>query len=419
MIILKSTNPKFSWVLRKNPETQRTKNEPFSKAVRKGMAYGWFTTDQEFRIIFKDSPTESSFNTISDFEYLDRTRYASPYLPIALTTALLASAQKEHTEEDSDGFVHSAKFVVEFSNPTNAIRIAEIMPCKIELNQIGVRLYVVKMTTDVSIRFLLNCMISYLITQAVMDENLYIPMDDQSVKKYVDAMNVIDADYYVRYNMAVKCIRSPNVFKEMKQSLENGKFVMNFGDTQVHRFNAIDVELTGGNELFDIGCGELYYTKRLVKRYKTINAFDANPEIQESNQRFITNRNIENINLLGKFDCTSELPNSKTTDVLITEVLEHMPQECATDILNRLLGGVYNKIVITVPNKDFNRFYGLSDEDIRHPDHDWEPTEEEFKNYIQNVVGNRANIRFFDVGDGVICGDKIIRASIGVVLEMK
>ena len=70
----------------------------FQKPLRKGTAYGWFVNDNEFRMTFVDSPTESSFNTRGDYEYLDRTRYTSPYLPIAMITTLLNTAQKKDFE---------------------------------------------------------------------------------------------------------------------------------------------------------------------------------------------------------------------------------------------------------------------------------------------------------------------------------
>jgi len=261
MIKIESTNPKFSWILRKNPETQRTKNEPFSKALRKGMSYGWFTTDQQFNLLFIDSKTETSFNTIGDFEYLDRTRYCSPYLPIALIANLLASAQKEDVPEDTADFQTTIEFISEFSDPKLAHRVIKtVTDAKIELVQMQHHLYNVKISAT-GVRKALNWTIAFLITQAVLDPMIYIPMDDESVKKYINALNIVDAPYYMRYITANKCIKSPVVFDTVKNSLENEKFQMNFGDSQNHRWLAIEKHLNGGAALFDIGCGELYYTK--------------------------------------------------------------------------------------------------------------------------------------------------------------
>lgn len=403
MITLTSTNPKFSWILRKNPETQRTKNEPFSKALRKGTAYGWFPDDQTFNMMFIDSPTESSFNTISDFEYLDQTRYSSPYLPIAMIATLLASAQKEQVEEDvTSGEIATFECIVNLADPKMAMRINRTTSIQIEMVQIQHHLYKLKFSCPFGIRYLLNYVISFLITQAVADPHLYVPMDEESFKKYVSAMNVIDAPYYMRYSTALKCAKSPQTFANLKPMLENGQYVMNYGDTQNHRWMAIKKHLQGNKKLIDIGCGELFYERRLYNLYDEFDSYDADHKIQERNKHLVEVRQQDKIKLHGKYDEHAAIPDSKDTDVLLTEVLEHMPLVDANILLNRVLSGTFNKVVVTMPNKDFNRFYGLSDDEKRHPDHHYEPTEREFWNFmLVTAIKHKCKVEFFNVGDGV------------------
>lgn len=414
MITLKSTNPKFSWILRKNPETQRSKNEPFSKSLRKGTAHGWFPDDQTFKMLFIDSPTESSFNTISDFEYLDQTRYCSPYLPIAMIGALLASAQKEVMEEDSTGFESTFDCIVNLADPKMAKRIKKTATIDIEMVQLQHHLYKLVFKTDNGIRYLLNYVISFLITQAVSDPNLYVPMDEDSFKKYVSAMNVINAPYYMRYVTALRCAKSPQTFSSLKPMLENSQFVMNHGDTQNHRWMAIQKYLQGNKKLIDIGCGELFYERRLYNLYDEFESYDADPKIQDRNKHLIEVRQQDKIKLHGKYDDQSDIPDSNDTDVLLTEVLEHMPLVDAICLLNRILSGNFNKVVVTMPNKDFNRFYGLSDDEKRHPDHHYEPTEREFWAMMLDVaIKNKCQVEFFNVGDGV----ENAHASLGCVFH--
>lgn len=112
--------------------------------------------------------------------------------------------------------------------------------------------------------------------------------------------------------------------------------------------------------------------------------------------------------------------------MLITEVLEHMPKEDAVKLLDSVLAGEFNKVVVTMPNKDFNRFYGLSDDEMRHPDHRYEPTESEFYVWMMDAaIKNRCQVEFFNVGDrvcnrtntdtGTICA----YVSLGCVFTMK
>lgn len=402
MITLTSTSPKFSWILRKNPETQRTKNEPFSKSLRKGTAYGWFTDDQTFKMLFIDSPTESSFNTISDFEYLDQTRYCSPYLPIAMIGALLASAQKEVMEEDSTGFESTFECIVNLADPKMAKRIEKTITIDLEMSQLQHHLYKLVFKTNKGIRYLLNYVISFLITQAVSDPNLYVPMDEDSFKKYVSAMNVIDAPYYMRYITALKCMKSPHTFSQIRSELENSKFVMNHGDTQNHRWMAIKKHLQGNKKLIDIGCGELFYARRLYNLYDEFDSYDADHKIQERNKHLVEVRQQDKIKLHGKYDEHAAIPDSKDVDVLLTEVLEHMPKENAMELLDRVLSGNFNKVVVTMPNKDFNEFYGVSDDESRHPDHHYEPSNESFIRMMSFFARkNGCELRFIDVGDGV------------------
>jgi len=88
------------------------------------------------------------------------------------------------------------------------------------------------------------------------------------------------------------------------------------------------------------------------------------------------------------------------TDLLITEMLEHVPKEKAIQFLEGIKEKAFRKLVITLPNKDFNQFYKLGEE-FRHDDHCWEPTYQEsvdmmsfiFNDKLKEVkkIGDRIN----------------------------
>lgn len=421
-MIIRSTNPKFSWILRKNPETQRTSNEPFSKALRKGVLYGWFNGEQEFRMFFQDSVTESSFNTISDFEYLDRTRYVSPYLPIAMIATLLASAQKEKVEEDSEGFDHEARFLVDIAKPylaKRAIRSMQEVGVDIDMVSLQNNLHQITFKSKVGVFHLLNCIISFLIPQSVLDVKNYVPMDDGSIKKYVTVMNNINAPYYLRYMFSMNCIKSPVLFKELRSEMQGANFIMNFGNTQDHRWEAIKPYLIGDKDkdLVDIGCGEMFYTKRVCSQYRNVYAYDIDTNIQEKNAFIKEKRNMENVSLHGKFDSSSDHVTSDSV-VLITEVLEHMPIEDADSLLQHVLSKNPNRVIVTMPNHEFNKFYGMDVGAFRHEDHHYEPTETEFMEKMIELGKNNNKIAHFNgIGDGVKAEDRWIYSSLMCVFE--
>ena len=70
----------------------------------------------------------------------------------------------------------------------------------------------------------------------------------------------------------------------------------------------------------------------------------------------------------------------------------------------------FNKIIITTPNRSFNKFYMLG-QDFRHDDHKWEYTELQFKEYIQEIVTDDLKVTFLDIGDtvdGISCSQGVI-----------
>ena len=64
-------------------------------------------------------------------------------------------------------------------------------------------------------------------------------------------------------------------------------------------------------------------------------------------------------------------------------------------------------IIITIPNKDFNQFYSLSEEQTRHEDHKWEFGYSEIHKYFDIFKPT-----YFELGDSV----NNITPTIGMIL---
>ena len=114
ILTVSSTNPDLSYILQKNPATILAEKKPFRRSLRKGNLFGWFTNKDatEWRMFFKDSDIDTSFGN-QDFEYLDRSRYSSPQLPISIISEALRSASINRDEKDVDGFMATCKFSME------------------------------------------------------------------------------------------------------------------------------------------------------------------------------------------------------------------------------------------------------------------------------------------------------------------
>ena len=93
----------------------------------------------------------------------------------------------------------------------------------------------------------------------------------------------------------------------------------------------------------------------------------------------------------------------------MTEVLEHMTRDRAESLLVSLLKSEARKIVVTVPNANFNKHYGLEGS-FRHDDHQFEPT---FEDWCDDMVTLAAQYGW-DV-DNVPIGDVVDDQSVSTM----
>ena len=80
-----------------------------------------------------------------------------------------------------------------------------------------------------------------------------------------------------------------------------------------------------------------------------------------------------------------------------------MPYTEAIALVKALQETSVHNIVITVPNKEFNQFYELADEDTRHDDHKWEPTQEDLNAQftLWSETSNEFKVTMKGIGDSV------------------
>lgn len=385
-----STNPKFSYVISKNPATIKESKKPFTRQVRKGVAYGWFSqNDQEFTLWFRDNAAEVSFaeNGNSNFEYLDRSRYGSSYLPIALITACLNSASKNIEPDDVPGFEAYATTALTVRNDRFFHRVVEAFQNEATIQVRPVGLYSYELTVRAPlVHTVLNTLQVICLLQSLSNPGIEIRLDETALEKFLKLINVANAPYYLRYVFATKAFSSRKSFAKLRDKLQGPGMIMFFGDTRRQRFDNINQQLSGGDTLIDIGCGELFYALKLSGRYKEVFAIDADPEMAEANEGRITNRQITNVVSLNAQVDAQWVSENETlfegADVLLTEVVEHMELEQATSLVQAILQTNFRELIITTPNKSFNKHYGMLDEQMRHYDHKWEMTSQEFLAWI-------------------------------------
>ena len=439
IVTIGSNNPQFSHIICKNPATIRDSGKAFRREARKGVVYGWYTDkgaivseggkyegggDQEFRLWFKDNETESSFTEgpQADFEYLDCTRYGSPYAPVSIIQVALPTASKKQDEMDAASYLLKTledsdderlvlnKAYLETTIKVPTFRFLQQMATHFEgqaaisYRPLGGLYYHVRVEAP-TVFLVLNVIQVVCLLQCLTDPDTYIEKNRTAIDRYIRVLNNAKAPYYARYLFQMKAINNRDMFKQLKSELELPGMDLKFGDTRQQRFDAISPYLNGKETLIDIGCGEMFYTIKKAGAYDVIFAVDADQERAENNTGKVKGRGIENIVTLhatANVDWVNENESLFTgADVLLTEVAEHMTFEEATLLIECILNKDIRRLVVTCPNKDFNKHYGLSDEEMRHTDHQWEPTYEEFCDWVVGLYEVGYDCHMFGIGDSV------------------
>jgi len=154
-----------------------------------------------------------------------------------------------------------------------------------------------------------------------------------------------------------------------------------------------------GDYILDVGCG-IGLLCNLLKKYNrkpvgidvstlAVETAKNNVEGVAFNQMYCEQLDYQG----GLFDC-----------VTCTEVIEHLKEPgVAIGEMLRVLKP-RGKLIITTPNRTFNNYYRFDPEDdgFRHSDHNFEMTQEQFKEYILSIIKLLPyDASFFGIGDRI------------------
>lgn len=415
LLTVKSTNPNFSFVTCKNPATGM-----LVKEIRLGKAFGWFSQDNQcYNIYFKDAPTEVSYKSHpdEDFEYVNTTRFNSAMFPINALTEYLKTTFKKAQEHDVVGFSNELVINLMFIKNPKYIDIFKqhFGPLGFEMEAIEVapKNYKVIVQTKRSVRDLLNYVNLFCVFNVLKNDADWFDVSDDVVQKYMECLSSIDAPYFVRYVFKVNLLRNKKIFEKYKKVLETtalyDKLVMTVGNSAIGRRNMVKEHLGDlQNNILDVGCGEGFFVFDMArdlarKGDRQYLAVDTNPEILSEVAAKAERKEIENLHTFLNLDDIPAQDLSEKTDVLMVEVIEHMPLADAEKLVASVLKRVnFQRLIITTPNRDFNQFFSDEEGHMRHDDHHWEMNRSEFVAWIAERLGQTTAIaRIIDVGDSV------------------
>lgn len=379
MLIIRALegNDRFSYVLRKNPLTSQL-NNGFKKEVGTGIYWGYYKNeDKEFHLRF--IPSNNGREELGKVEQLPISHIVDPLTLKGLVSSLLSSAWKEEMEDDGpvelEFFLYTNKNLSPFS--------VNIIDSKHKAHHI--------IQSFPTLFSSLNWFISlcYYLIDDYFKEADYI--------KVSNAVNNAKLAYHPRYLLSKDRDNLGHLFSH--PSINGKSITLVGGNSSLQRRNAItqQLNLTKGeirNTLIDLGAGSLYISRTLSKYYLHTFAIDKTPfgyktkELAKEKGITLIEDSIENWK--GSY---------QGSDVILSEVLEHNPKHIAINLLNLILKDKPNRLIITLPNKEFNVNFLGDYREFRHEDHHWEPNTQDIYDMFPSIPNYKYELK--GIGDSV------------------
>lgn len=410
-LIIESKNEDLSWVLGKNPESGM-----IARNLRSGIVWGWYSNNQTYVTRFNDYTDEVSFkkNIHDNYNYLGSLQYCSPLLLSTIMTELFNSTMNKENLKDIEcenkislNLIKLNKRAINFIEKlNNYIKLFSIVI--VETKYVGLYEFVIKSTKS-TIRELFNY--SYLfgnLLNVLVIGHIDRPNLEQ-LDKMLNFMIKINIPYYPRYLIKTHMISREDfvVLKKKLESISNCSVTMNWGNSQEQRYKFIESNISFSSDIIDFGCGEGFYIKKILPQLSQTNkyiAWDENPE-ELAKVKYFKEKNPQYDNLIIP-DTEEELfefvkKQTSNPIILLSEVFEHIEPTDAIKLVEKIKSNInFKYIIITTPDVEFNIHYSTSDEiNLRHQDHKYEYTKEEFKNVINSIFDCSYKKIFFQVGD--------------------
>lgn len=416
---IKSNNDYLLDILFKNPDTDYGL---YFKTLKNGQIVGNAVNKHYYEVVFQDTkysylPEESN--------QIDYQSYCTPLAVLHICNELFGHILKGKTEfsekvikwlDITQGEADTATCTIEipsFYIDSNWFRNGRFLPSKyfggVNVQQQTNRIFDLTITAkSVFEAFNLLALVA-LFTHVTNDYRVHTYIDDQLAQKYGRILtNIENVPYFVFYLFIMKAVKSENQFKELKPVFET--YLETYGlkanlvlqGTYLQRIHYIVNQLELNIPILDIGCGEFtYYKKMMAKEYKApYYAVDKDTQFERLSENIA--RRYDEDNLIF-YNSLEQFTSNEEVNILLTEVIEHNPKEEADILIKKALSYNFNKLIITTPNVEFNRFYNM-DSEFRHDDHQFELTRKEFEELIENCIPDiegEFKVEFFQLGDNL------------------
>ncbi|MFD1602509.1 hypothetical protein ACFSJW_19650 [Flavobacterium artemisiae] len=424
IIKLKSDNKYFLDILYKNPNTDKGL---YLKELKDGIVIGNVINENEYHCVFLDG--KKSYLP-EEGNQIDFQSYCSPLLALNMMTEFFNHLYKENEVlnetviswlEKSYNEVDTEKCTIEvptFFIDTNWYKNGKYLLSKyidgISLqHKIGnnFELTIEGATVREAVQ---KFSLVALFTHFTNKYAVYTFIDDYFIQKHITMFtNLTGIPYFVFYLFIKRIMRSPIQFEKFKPQLEayfDNQVQFVFTDTHQSRKEFICSKINFDEPILDFGCGELQYFKLLNKKgfEKEYYAYDE-VDFKHIADKIQETQRAEN---LFWIENTAELKDFEG-QIILSEVIEHNSLEEAKALLIWIRDNTnFTTLFVTTPDKDFNVNYELTEE-FRHDDHDFELSNSEFRDLIDEIFPNQKT--FHGVGDCV----KGIYPTSAVIIQKK
>ena len=164
----------------------------------------------------------------------------------------------------------------------------------------------------------------------------------------------------------------------------------------------------GANRVLDLGCGEGRLIGELLKEpsFSSVTGLDVSQRaLEAARQRLhldtLSERQKERVTLLHGSLGYRDKRLSGYDAAVAMEVIEHIDPSRLDAFEEVVFGGAKpGAVLITTPNSEYNvLFAGLPTGELRHRDHRFEWTREQFQEWARQVAARRSyDVRFQDIG---------------------
>jgi hypothetical protein len=429
IIQIVSPNSYLLDILYKNPGTDFG---VYAKPLKRGVVIGHVVSSNQYDIVFQDTkysylPEESN--------QIDYQSYCNPLVAMDICTEffshLLKSKQevmsKElswlgQTVEDID-LAKCTIIIPSFYIHSNWVRDGTFLLSKyfsdISIEHKGGYIYSLKIESSTVFNAVNTLSLTALFTHITNNYGIYTFINETFAEKYARILtNLENVPYFIFYLFIKRAVRTEALFEVVKPTFEayldhqGMKANLTWHPTHQARIKYISDRLNLKVPILDIGCGELLYYKKMMNLGFSENYYAVDQEMKFEEIAKAFGSRYDPNNLIFYSDLT-EYPNIETVNIIISEVIEHNSKDDAIELIKRALSFQFESIIITTPNADFNKYYNENLE-RRHEDHQFEPTEEEFKQLIFKAIEheNEIDIQFDYIGD---CINGIQPTQVGIL----